>query len=127
MAEDDLLINIDLDTIDDGTDPVPDGQPPARIHSVIRKLKQGGEYPYFEIQMKPLEQPNKTLWLNLSMHPKALWNLKLFVKALGLPMKGLNLQDALGLTIAPTVKIVPSRNDPDRKINEVGPPYAAAR
>lgn len=129
-------INIDLENVDDGTDPVPAGQPPCNIHTVTAKHKAGSEYPYFEVVLKPVDMPNKTGWLNLSLHPKALWNMKLFLKACGVRIPSGNLdfrtikelmESTRGMRIAPTFKVVPANNDPDRKVNEIGPPYAAVR
>lgn len=124
----DLTIDINLDDVDDGTDPVPAGQPICEITAVSDpKYSQGGTYPYYEVTMKPDEYPNKTLWLNLSTSPKALWNLKLFCKAVGLPAQKPNLALAIGRKIAPTVEVVKSNKDPNRDVNNVGPPYASAR
>lgn len=125
--EDDFLIDIDLTDVDDGTDPIADGPVVCTIHTITKKMKTGGEYPYYEIQLKPLERPGKTLWLNLSTHPKALFNIKLFAKAMGLNLNKPNLLETRGKQIQVTTKIVASQNDQDRKVNEVKPPYAAVR
>lgn len=121
MADEDYLIDIDLDEVDDQIEPIPDGSLMVRVKSIIKKHKQGSEYPYFEVTMNPVDAPfqNRNIWLNLSMHPKALWNFKAFAKATGLPSKRPNIMDAKDKVLRIKTTIEPSKKNPDRKVNEV--------
>lgn len=134
MADDnDLFVNINLDDVDDGLEPMPDGQAICRVHTITQKKKEGGEYPYLEIVLKPHDNPqfaNRQLWLNLSFHPKALWNMKLFATALGIYQKGssgINWSSARERLVSVNIKTEPARNDPERKVNTVNTPYHAVR
>ena len=54
MSEADY-ININLDDVDDGSDPVPAGLQLCRIKSAQKKHKEGSEYPYIQVSMNPLD------------------------------------------------------------------------
>lgn len=125
------LINLNLEGVDDGSDPLPEGLRLMRIKSADRKHKEGSEYPYIEVRMNPLDLPGsekRSVRLTLSFHPDAQWNLKRFVKAAGIPFNaaGFYMEDFVGKELYVTLKITPDRNDPEIKRNEVGPPYSRA-
>lgn len=118
--DDDYTIDVDLDEIDDGFEPIPDGPLQVRVATVTKKA--GNEYPYFEVVMNPTEPPFQTrmLWLNLSISPKALWNYKAFcIDGCGLPSKRPNIKEAIGKVLMIRTNIVPSKKNPKRKVNEV--------
>lgn len=121
MAEDDdYTVDIDLDEVDDGFEAMPDGPLQVRVASVDKK--NGNEYPYFEVILNPTDAPfqNRKLWLNLSLSPKALWNYKAFcVDGCGLPTKKPNIKEAVGKVLIVKTKVVPAKNNPKRKVNEV--------
>jgi hypothetical protein len=128
MAED--FININLDAVDDGSDPIPAGLQLCRIRSAQRKHKEGSEYPYIDVRLSPLEVEekfqNRQLFLTLSFHPNAQWNLKRFMKAaqISWDTKGFHLEDFLGKELYVTVNHSPDRSDPSAIRAEVAPPYA---
>lgn len=133
---DDFQININLDEVDDGSEPIQSPKPVCRVHSIQRKMKPGGEYPYFEVVLKATEENNRTAWLNLSLHPKALWNLKLFLEGCGVsyPKGNLNLAGITELVMSCKDKLIGVTNtlkqsdrDPKKKISDIGPPYTAIR
>jgi len=131
MAEEDF-ININLGDVDDGGDPVPAGLQLCRVKSAQRQHKQGSEYPYIDVRLAPLEVEDKflkrTLFLTLSFHPNAMWNLKRFMKAAQVPFteKGFHVDDFLGKEVYVTVKHSPDRTDPSAIRAEVTPPYSKA-
>lgn len=130
MNEEDY-VDIDIDNIDDPGEAVPDGIYKVKVDSVEKKHKPGSEYPYLSVQMHPEDgEHNKhKLFLNLSFHPSALWNLKGFVLQAGVPWpkgKGFYYKDLIGKTLSVTVGVKPHYQDENRKVNEVGPPYAKA-
>lgn len=123
------LINLNLEGVDDGSDPLPEGLRLVRIRSAERK--DGKQYPYIEVRMNPLDLPGsekRTVRLTLSFHPDAQWNLKRFVKAARIPFgpEGFHLEDFIGKELYVSLKIVPDRDDPEIKRNDVGPPYQRA-
>ena len=123
----DSFININLEEIEDLRAPIPKSVYHVRVKSVEKKQKPGeGKYPYLDIRLTPLEFPKKTLFLNLSFHPEALWNLKEFVvksKTPHDPRKGFNYQDINGRELRVTVDEEPSQDDPSQMRNVVKPPY----
>mgnify|MGYP001617657593 CR=1 FL=1 len=137
MAED--FININLDEVDDGTDPLPEGPCPIFVKAAEWKHKAGSAYPYLNIEMKPrpgaVEEKlkNKSLFLTLSMNPKALWNMKLFFKATKMPsdLRGMKPDEIArmiqGREAVVSVGLRPSQRDPEKQDNEVKPPYHAVR
>jgi hypothetical protein len=131
MAEADF-ININLDDVDDGSDPVPAGLQLCRIKSAQKKHKEGSEYPYIDVRLSPLETEEKflrrTLNLTLSFHPNAQWNMKRFMKAARIEWNdsGFHLEDFIGKEVYVTVKHSPDQNDPSAVRAEVTPPYTKA-
>lgn len=129
MAEE--FININLDGVDDGSDPLPEGPRLVRVKSAERKHKEGSEYPYILVGMNPLDLPGsekRTIRLVLSYHPEALWNMKRFIKTAKIPFdgKGFHLEDFLGKELYVTLKVTPDRNDSSIMRNEISPPYQPA-
>ena len=126
------FININLDDVDDGSDPIPAGLQLCRIKSGQKKHKQGSEYPYIDVRLNPLEAgekfQNRQLFLTLSFHPNAMWNMKRFMKAAQIPFdnKGFHIEDFPGKEVYVTVKHSPDQSDPDAIRAEVTPPYAKA-
>lgn len=126
------FININLNDVDDGADPVPAGLRQVRVKSTERKHKQGSEYPYLDVRLTPLDAGEKfskrQLFLTLSFHPAAQWNMKRFIKAAQVPFEeeGFDLNDFLGKELFVTVTHRPNENDPELVRAEVGPPYAKA-
>ena len=129
---DEGLINLDLGDIDDGSDPVPEGLHLVRIKSAQKKHKEGSEYAYIDTRLSPLDAGDKfirrQLFLTLSFHPAALWNLKRFIKAADIPFgsTGFHLEDFIGKELFVTVKHEPDINDPSSVRATVSPPYARA-
>lgn len=126
------LININLDDVDDGTDPIPAGLRLVRIKSAQKKHKEGSEYPYIQVAMNPLDTEEKflkrQLTLTLSFHPQAVWNMKRFMKAAEIPWTedGFHLEDFIGREIHVTVNHKPDVTDPNSIRAEVNPPYVRA-
>jgi hypothetical protein len=126
------FININLDDVDDGSDPIPAGLRLVRVKSAQRKHKEGSEYPYIDVRLSPLDVEDKflkrQLFLTLSFHPGAMWNMKRFIKAAGIPTgpEGFSLEDFIGKELFVTVKHAPNQADPDAVRAEVNPPYAKA-
>lgn len=126
------FININLDDVDDGSDPVPAGLQLCRVKSAQKKHKEGSEYPYIDVRLNPLETEekfrNRVLFLTLSFHPAAQWNLKRFMKAAQIDWdpKGFHLEDFPGKEVYVTVKHSPDSSDPNAIRAEVTPPYAKA-
>jgi len=129
---DDGFININLDDVDDGSEPIPAGTQLCRIKSAERKHKDGSEYPYIEVRLNPLEVEDKflrrVLFLTLSFHPNAQWNMKRFMKAAQIDhdAKGFHLEAFPGREVYVTVKHSADRNDPTAIRAEVTPPYSKA-
>src|SRR6266852_2704899 len=95
------FINLNLDGVDDGSEPIPDGVHLVRVKSAERKHKEGSDYPYIDTRMTPLDVPGmekRSLRLTLSFHPDALWNLKRFMKAARIEWSsdGFHLEDFVG-------------------------------
>jgi hypothetical protein len=126
------FININLDAVDDGSDPIPAGLQLCRVKSAQKKHKEGSEYPYIDVRLSPLEVEdkfkNRQLFLTLSFHPAAQWNLKRFMKAgrIEFGANGFHLQDMVGKELYVTVTHSPDRNDPSAIRAEVTPPYSKA-
>jgi hypothetical protein len=126
------FININLEGVDDGGDPIPAGLQLCRVKSAARKHKQGSEYPYIDVRLNPLEAGekfmNRQLFLTLSFHPNAMWNMKRFMKAAQVPFdeKGFHIEDFAGKEVYVTVTHKPDTNDPDAIRAEVSPPYSKA-
>lgn len=139
------FIDINLDAVDDGFDPMPSKLYLTKIKSAEHRHKEGSEYPYINVVLQPLEVEekfqNRNLFLTLSYHPKALWNMKLFTKMFGIPQSangksGFYIKpDADGKKMYPdfegkegwvTVGIEKSNQDPDRQVNTVSNPYHPA-
>lgn len=127
---DDGFININLNDVDDGSAPVPEGPCLVRIKTAEKKHKTGSEYPYILVIMNPLDKPGfekRNLRLTLSFHPEALWNMKRFCKAARIDFaSGLHLEDFPGKELIVNVKIVDDKTDPEVKRNEVTTPYSKA-
>lgn len=126
------FININLDSVDDGSDPVPAGLQLCRIKSAQKKHKQGSEFPYIDVRLSPLEAGekfnNRQLFLTLSFHPSAQWNMKRFMKAFQIDWNesGFHIQDFPGKEGYVTVNHKPDQSDPSAIRAEVNPPYAKA-
>ena len=126
------FININLEDVDDGSDPVPAGLQLCRIKSAQRKHKEGSEYPYIDVRLSPLEVEEKfqrrQLFLTLSFHPNAQWNMKRFMKAAQIEYaaNGFHIADFAGKELYVTVKHAPDQNDQSAIRAEVSPPYAKA-
>jgi hypothetical protein len=126
------FININLDDVDDGSDPIPAGLQLVRVKSAQKKHKEGSEYPYIDVRLSPLEVEdkfrNRQLFLTLSFHPAAQWNLKRFMKAARIEFgqQGFHLQDMVGKEVYVTVKHEPDQSDPSAIRASVTPPYTKA-
>lgn len=126
------FININLNDVDDGTDPVPAGLHLCRIKSAQKKHKEGSEFPYIDVRLNPLDAGekflNRVLFLTLSFHPAALWNMKRFIKNTTIEFgdEGFHIEDFPGKEVFITVTHKPDQNDPNSVRAEVGPPYAKA-
>jgi len=131
MADADF-ININLDDVDDGSDPIPAGLRLCRVKSAQKKHKEGSEYPYIDVRLNPLDTDEKflrrILFLTLSFHPNAMWNMKRFLKAAQVPFddKGFHIEDILGKEVYVTVNHKPDTSDPSAIKAEVNPPYSKA-
>ena len=129
---DEGFININLDDVDDGSAPVPAGLQLCRVKSAQRKHKEGSEYPYIDVRLSPLEVDekfrNRVLFLTLSFHPAAMWNMKRLMKAAGIPFeaKGFSIQDFAGKEVYVTVNHKPDPSDPSAIRAEINPPYSKA-
>jgi hypothetical protein len=125
---DEGYIDINLDDVDDGREPLPDGLGPiCRVLKAEKQHKEGSEYPYISVTLQPdtgdAKLDKRQLFLNLSFHPKALWNMKLFCKAVKGSTSRPNFKEWVDKKLRPTLGIVPSFKDPEQKVNEVKPPY----
>ena len=129
---DEGFININLEDVDDGSDPIPAGLQKVRVKSAQKKHKDGSDYPYIDVRLSPLEAgekfENRQLFLTLSFHPQAMWNMKLFMKKARIPFdeKGFHIEDFVGKEVFVTVNHKPNQNDPEAVRAEVNPPYAVA-
>jgi hypothetical protein len=125
-------ININLEDVDDGSDPFPEGSHLVRVLSAQHKHKDGSEYPYIDVRMNALDVPEKfqkrNLRLTLSFHPNALWNLKRFVAKAGVPWdgSGLDTDDFIGRELFVTVKNKSDDDDPTMVRTDISPPYSKA-
>jgi len=129
---DDDFINIDLqgaiEEAEERRKAIPKAVYHVRIKSVERKLKEGeGKFPYLDVRMMPLEYPKKTLFLTLSFHPDAIWNMAEFCKKAKIQYSksGFKFRDLVGKELRVTVDEEPSNEDPNEMRNTVKPPYHA--
>ena len=128
MAEQDF-ININLDDVPDtGFPPWPEGVQSVRVVKVEKKQKEGSPYPYLNVSMQHAdgkEECKGQIFLVLSFHPNALWNLKDFLKKakVNWTKQGFNYSDLVGKTLRVTTGIEPSQRDPETIITVVKPPY----
>jgi len=126
------FIKLNLDDVDDGTDPVPAGIHLCRVKNAVQKHKQDSEYPYIQVTLTPLDTEEKFqrrgLLLTLSFHPQALWNMKQFMTKARVPhgADGFHVGDFIGRELYVTVKHKPDPNDPAAIRAEVSPPYTVA-
>ena len=122
------LVDINIDDVEDPRETIPDGVYMCRIKSVDKKHKTGSEYPYLDVRLTPDNHERKTLFLTLSYHPAALWNMKAFVPKAGVEWgrSGFRYKDLIGRRVGVTVGTEPSQNDPNEKRNVIGPPYHKA-
>lgn len=129
MALDDY-IDLDLTDVDTNREPIPSVLTTFIIAAAERLHKEGADWPYIKLTLSPQTGEPKVdrrkLFLNLSFHPGARWNMKLLHEAVKLPMKGFRVADYLGRKFSCTPKIVASNRDPQQKVNEISPPYYAA-
>jgi len=129
---DEGFININMDDVDDGSDPIPAGLRLVRVKSAQKKHKEGSEFPYIDVRLSPLDVEDKflkrQLFLTLSFHPNAMWNMKRFMKTAGIQAgsNGFHLEDFIGKELYVTVKHAPDRDDPEAVRAEVSVPYAKA-
>lgn len=118
------FIDLDLTDVDDGTDPIPAATTLCKVKSVAPKHKEGSEFPYLDVRLNPIGVPGKekrTLFLSLSKHPNALWNMKGFAKACKAYDNGKILwKEFVGKEVFVNVKI----NAENR--NEITTPYSPA-
>lgn len=124
--DDDGFVDINLDEVDDGREPLPDGVVEMRVVSVEKKQKEGaGKYPYLDLRLSPMngDMMKRKFMHILSFHPEALWNLKLFVKGTGVEFtpKGFNYKDLLNKTVAVTTRTEETPEGDKR--NKFQPPY----
>jgi len=128
MAEQDF-ININLDDVPDtGFPPRPEGVQSVRVVKVEKKQKEGSPYPYLNVSMQHAdgkEDCKGQIFLVLSFHPNALWNLKDFLKKakVNWTKQGFNYSDLVGKTLRVTTGIEPSQRDPEVIVTVVKPPY----
>jgi hypothetical protein len=125
---DEGYIDINLDEEVEEWQPFADGPGPiCKVATAEKKHKEGSMYPYIAVVLNPYTGDAKTdkrkLYLNLSYHPEALWNMKAFCKALKVSTSRPNYKEWIDKTFRPTLGIVPSQKDPEQKVNEVKPPY----
>lgn len=140
------FIDIDLDAVDDGSDPIPEKTVLMRVKKAQGKHKTGSDYPYINVIMNPIGGTSEKYYqrqnyLTLSYHPNSLWNMAAFTKAFKIPTshngkKGFYVkQDADGNKEYPdfegkegwvTMSIEPSQKDPERKVNSISNPYHPA-
>lgn len=140
------FIDIDLDAVDDGSDPITEKTVLFRVKNATHVHKEGKEYPYINVILKPIggcdeKYFQRQLYVTLSYHPQATWNMKMFAIGFKVPFnqngkKGFYTKiDADGNKIYPdfidkegwaTLNIEPSQKDPDRKVNTVSNPYHPA-
>jgi len=126
------FININLEDVDDGSEPFPEGTHLVRVKSAQHKHKEGSEYPYIEVRMNALDVDDKftkrDLRLTLSFHPNAMWNMKRFVSKAGIPWdaRGIDSDDFVGKELFVTIKNRPDNDDPTMTRTDIGPPYSVA-
>lgn len=94
----------------------------------VKKPKEAGKYPYILFQLSPVGTDNKRpVFLRCSLHPDAIWNLKLFLQdGLGLSWNSdgsFNTDDTLGLEGKVSCTKTTYEGKPS---NEIGPPYYRA-
>jgi hypothetical protein len=116
---------------------MPDGPTICRVHSLAKKHKEGSDYAYIEVVLKPAADvnpdletfKNRNLWMNMSFNPKALFNMKAFAKACGLAWtkQGVNWAEAREKLVSVNLGTEPAFNNPERKVNVVKMPYNAVR
>ena len=93
-----------------------------------KKQKEGSPYPYLNVSMQHAdgkEECKGQIFLVLSFHPNALWNLKDFLKKakVNWTKQGFNYSDLVGKTLRVTTGIEPSQRDPEVIVTVVKPPY----
>lgn len=139
MSEDEVqFIDIDLTDVDDGTKPIWEtkGHYPVEIVQAEHRHKEGSEYPYINVTLRPLDEAksNRRTWLTLSFNPRALWNMVQFMNAARIPKidpetgkKGINPKRWAGQRLRITANVIPNPDDTTgtQKRNEIGPPYYA--
>lgn len=125
-------ININLEDVDDGSEPFPEGSHLVRVTGALHKHKDGSEYPYIEVRMNALDVEEKfmkrNLRLTLSFHPNALWNMKRFIAKAGIPWdgQGIDTDDFEGKELFVTIKNREDADDPTMIRTDVSPPYSKA-
>lgn len=112
---------------------IPSGEahPDGLLHINVKKVetrksnKEGSSgYPYLNLQLNPVGTENKRpVFLRLSMNPDALWNMKLFLEAIGLTTESdgsFDTDDLLGKECKVSCTATEYNGKPS---NEIGPPY----
>lgn len=101
MTEGGLFIPIDLTTVTNDFEPLPEGVYVVQVEKVEpAKSKAGHNMVAITMNVvEPVEFMGRKGFTNISLQPKALWKLKEFVEACGVPYDGggVNLELARGV------------------------------
>jgi len=93
-----MRINVNLDEVESGFEPLPAGNYPVRISKV--EQRHGKEAPYlaWEFTITEGEYQGRKLFTNTSLAPQSLWNLKRLLVAAGFEWEddGFDTEDTLG-------------------------------
>lgn len=129
----DYFVNIDMEAAvaeaEERRKAIPKAVYLCKVKSVEKKLKEGeGKYPYLDVRLTPVDYPQKTLYVTLSFHPDAVWNLVEFIHKSGIPYdkRGFNYMLLKDKMIRVTVNEEPSQENPEEMRNTVNPPYHKA-
>lgn len=111
-----MAIKLDFSNVEDSDfTPLPAGKYKAFVFAMKQKLsgpqsKNPGS-PYLEFTFQVPEENNRRVWQNYSLQPNALWNLKMFLQAVGYPAEKLvgafelDEKDLLGKAVILTLGI----------------------
>jgi hypothetical protein len=96
----DLFIPVDLDTVSSDFTPIPEGVYKVQVEKLEAKSSKAGN-PMVNVTfnvVEPTEFLGRKLFTSLVQIQQAMWKIKEFVKASGIPHSsaGFNLGDALG-------------------------------
>lgn len=104
------VITVDFSQVE-APEPIANGTYPAIVQQVEQRQAEDGEYPYFawEFQVSEGAAEGRSLYLNTSLSPKALWRLQALVENLGVYQQEMEFEvdEDSNLLISPNVVGLP--------------------